>query len=76
MGLFFEILDLSEHKELHNAILQIIKMYLNEFEFQVSFFFHITHDSQCCSLDKFAFNTFQDLQFSSIQLTAVNGAVP
>lgn len=38
--------------------------------------FHLTHNGQCSSLGKFAFNTFQDLQLRSIQLAPVNRAVP
>lgn len=37
--------------------------------------FHRTHNSQSSCLGKFSFDTFQDLQFSSIQLTAADGTV-
>ena len=42
----------------------------------ILFYFDLTHDSQRSGLDKFAFHTLQDLQVSSIHLTAANGAVP
>lgn len=37
--------------------------------------FLLTHNSQRSRFGQFAFNTFKDLEFRAIQLTAVNGAV-
>lgn len=37
--------------------------------------FLLTHNSQRSRFGQFAFNTFKDLEFRTIQLTAVNGAV-
>lgn len=39
------------------------------------FSLHLTHNSQCSGLGQFASDGVQSLQFGSIHLTAVNGAV-